>query len=263
MKKIIILIILTTLLVSCSEKNALFDNITDTDFVNPIESKDPHDIETNTISNELESGGYTKCVIHNESYHFIDMVFVNYVGVEAYNEWIASLDDYDIAISTDDVCTSEWNIVDMIKYFNIDKENFFILYNNNPCYYYTIYDIDILYGGDDKKIEEFFKNYDYNDFEYAWRTSEYEFKLILQEIIDTVNLNNGVTPGDVNLRQTNIANLINKSGISRENAVNILNNINIKYDSNLNYDFDKIYNNNESFSIDDAIKVDDSLRISK
>ena len=128
MKKIIILIILTTLLVSCSEKNDLFDNITDAAPVNLIESKAPHEIETNTISKELESGGYTKCVIHNESYHFIDMVFINYVGVETYNEWIATLDDYDIAISMDDVCTSEWNIVDMIKYFNIDKEKFFILY---------------------------------------------------------------------------------------------------------------------------------------
>lgn len=216
MKKLFILFLSAIFLTGCSAKSIVSN--TDATLTNLVESKDLVNTEDSAVSGELESGGYTKCAIHTESYHSINFVFADYVGLENYNKWTASLGDYHVAKNASDVCSIKWNIVDLIKHFDISKEDFSEIYYNNSCYYHKIYDLDILYCGDEKTIDKYFRNVDYSESEKAWRSSEYEFKRILLDIIDTEDLKNGITPGDVNIRQVSIVELVNKSGISREEA---------------------------------------------
>lgn len=264
MKILIMLVLSAILLTGCSSRNIISDNNKDTTSVSQIEAVSVINTENNVVSEEQAIGDYDACTIHTDSYHGFDITLIRYVGMDAFNKWTESRNGLAVAHGADDVCASDAIIITFIKDFNISKEEFCTLYYNNTMYYTIIYDPDILYSGDDKKIEEYFRDFDNNNFETIWRGCEYSFKIGLLEGIREKELNSGITPEKVNFRQTSVVECINKSGLSREEVEKKFNDIVANFNSTLNYDFDKIYNEKEALlSINDGIAIDDSVRISK
>ncbi len=255
------------LLTGCSEKNATSDtsvtenqSYAETGAVMPEEAGEaaavPAGAETES---DYAVGGSRYCNFHTPSYHEVDEAFIEYVGRDAFDEWTKTL----ISNDTDDgECKSTGTFPNFLLYFQITKETFCNIYYNNNCYYMDAHDENVLYGGDEDKIVEFYRDINFYNSELLWKNSEFTYKIDLRNLIVT-EVSDTVNSEYQNLRKLSIVELIKQSGINREDALKMLEDVNARFGSSLGYDFDKIYSETDKLiSIGDAITIDEAVRIS-
>ena len=104
----------------------------------------------------------TLCYTHNFTYHSIDAPLINYIGFDAFNEWLDSLGhDY-----------NDWNfdetgsIVEFVEHFQISKETFISLTRDgvdeefikehDSITMYSMEQIDAIYSGDPWEVNRVF-----------------------------------------------------------------------------------------------------------
>ena len=94
------------------------------------------------VSNHIP-GGFE----YDGSYHSISGDLINQIDNDKYNEWRK--------ITNDDL--ESFNIVGFVEYFNFDKLLFQTIVNTRAStYYWTDYNIDVIYSGDAALIEKYY-----------------------------------------------------------------------------------------------------------
>lgn len=218
-------------------------------FDNPI-----NEIDTDKyIENEFVSP--SSCIHYdsgNDSYHKFPGVLTHYVGEDEFDEWIKNVKSVADIYATDKCCYEYATIVNFVEYFNIPQEDFHMLINNNSnLYYLSDYNLDIIYSGNEKMIQEYYTaDYDQRSREdFFKRQNMYLLKTKLlwevgydkfdgwveqktiarQEILSADKsikaINNDITKFTGDVRQWNIAEFVREFAITREDFENILNSL--------------------------------------
>lgn len=152
----------------------------------PPETTDPP--ETSPVSGGV--GGPRGCIhsilvgdsVQDNSFHSIDSYLISYVGSERFSEWIAERETHRAEYMNRE-CPAVLTIAGFIKYFDIPREAFEAINNAYLLGSYD-YNLDVLYSGDDAKIEEYYTS-DRTD-AYLHKKYMWYFK---GELADYVNRN--------------------------------------------------------------------------
>ena len=146
--------------------------------------------ETSPVSGGV--GGPYGCIhslfignsMQDNSFHSIDSHLISYVGDERYSEWRDEIETRRAECMNDTECPYRFmTIAGFIKYFDIPREAFEAINNAYLLGSYD-YNLDVLYSGDDAKIEEYYTS-DRTD-AYLHKKYMWYFK---GELADYVNRN--------------------------------------------------------------------------
>ena len=108
--------------------------------------------------NYRPTGGNTVCEVHPLlSYHSYSDEMVELVGKDEFSSWTEKAS---VPHLENGCMYSNSGIVSFIRYFNVPKEELERVYLETPTYYSQVLNIDLLYSGDDKLIEEFYRDCD-------------------------------------------------------------------------------------------------------
>lgn len=183
----------------------------------------------------------------HESYHaFIDE-FIDYVGEEAFYAWVEKTKELSLKEASEDCKYKYTNISQFIKDFNIPKEDFLKLCDNTAGYYTHDYNVDILYSGDDKLIDEYYSNTPADILsEHRKRMSEYILKSLISGIIGNEKLTSwekdkGYTPINWSIPQ-----VVKEFNITRDDFQSALDKL--KDEETYDYDVDKLYSGDAEIS---------------
>ena len=113
-----------------------------------------HSVESD--SEPKVNGGPELCTIHSIDFHSFTGKMIEYVGEERFNEW---LDSCDGKLSGIEGCLYYANISRFIKYFNIPRNVFEELYYGTMDFYFSDYNVGILYGSDEETISQYYASY--------------------------------------------------------------------------------------------------------
>lgn len=148
----------------------------------PPETNPP---ETSPVSGGV--GGPRGCIhsilvgdsVQDNSFHSIDSYLISYVGSERFSEWIAERETHRAEYMNRE-CPAVLTIAGFIKYFDIPREAFEAINNAYLLGSYD-YNLDVLYSGDDAKIEEYYTS-DRTD-AYVRKHFALEFKYALDRYV--------------------------------------------------------------------------------
>ena len=152
----------------------------------PPETNPP---ETSPVSGGV--GGPYGCIhslfignsMQDNSFHSIDSHLISYVGDERYSEWRDEIETRRAECMNDTECPYRFmTIAGFIKYFDIPREAFEAINNAYLLGSYD-YNLDVLYSGDDAKIEEYYTS-DRTD-AYVRKHFALEFKYALDRYVRT------------------------------------------------------------------------------
>lgn len=176
---LLIFIFIQTALYSCDSIIQTNENIT--------HNTDNTD-NTENIENVMAVGGPGEGCRHSNtyqnSYHSISTTLINHVGKTNFSNWVEKVRaDKEKYIDTD--CHGEYcNIVRFVKDFNIPKENFQAILDNSGMNYYAFdYNLDIIYSGDEKLIDEYYCSGKEREKEYLIKECLYGIKIDLSAYI--------------------------------------------------------------------------------
>lgn len=172
MKRIIICLLAAAIMVlcaACEQKNLNSENtVSDTNIDGVEETENGGNDNTNETvqmpqefdgnkDNEGSAGGTTTlCTIHAHNTHAFTHSLIEYVGEEAFNQWVSGASMQPI----DEGCRNpEYTIYGFIKHFNVPKHVFEEIYYTK-CYNTYYYDVDLFYSDDEAGIQEFFLDKD-------------------------------------------------------------------------------------------------------
>lgn len=208
------------------------------------------------------TGDYTSC-IHYQDYHAISGQLIQYVGESEFYEWVEEAGKINV---TEECCYGNANIYDFIKYFDFPKEEFENIYYGSSLYYYTYYDIELLYSDNKEQIEETYKNYDLIRKIKKARDGEASIKRRLVINFDKTNAYSKMESS-----AWTIAEFVYQNDVSREDLQDVINYVADAFYkkgySIYSYDLEKIYSKSQVIldAIADesiySIQVDEMLRI--
>lgn len=139
---------------------------------------------THNTENVMAVGGPGEGCRHSNtyenSYHSISGTLINHVGNTNFSNWVEII-SADKEKYTDTDCPSEYcDIVKFVKDFNIPRENFQAILDNSGMDYYSFdYNLDIIYSGDEKLIDEYYCSGKESEKEYLVKECLYEIKINL------------------------------------------------------------------------------------
>jgi hypothetical protein len=126
-------------------------------------------------------GGGGSCR-HNSAFHMFPIDVIDFVGSEAFHNW-REFTEIMNAQSNNPTCPIPYtNFVGFVRYFNISREQLQTLLDNSSLYYLRNdfgHDLDIVFGGDDALIEEFYTSAHLREHEIQ----QYHFISILKSIL--------------------------------------------------------------------------------
>ena len=96
------------------------------------------------------------CSVHTADYHTYPKELIDFVGSEAFYDWIENEDPSDAGGNSHDGCPYSRNILSFLKHFHVSKEDFSGIYYKELYYFYH-YSPDILFSEDDEAIEDYFR----------------------------------------------------------------------------------------------------------
>jgi hypothetical protein len=221
-----------------------------------------HDIElSNELEEELSLGGYHECR-HQSSFHSFPWQLLDLIEMEAFYSWLADMRAMDDSISDPTCLTPHVNIVNFVRHFDISREDFQTILDNDPIYYvrhHFGHDLDVLFSGDDALIEQFYttghlRRHEVQQYEFMWMLknslfyyAESNHPVQLDNWIDSKNTANNWqfspynTEFTASIRQWSIPDIIHTFNIPRsfvEQEIHWINNINRLM---FTLDFDTIY----------------------
>jgi len=90
------------------------------------------------------------------SFHHFNGTLMEYVGRDNFHAWTETSGDY---FDEKTGCNSKSNIIEFVKYFDITKDEMEkLIASDSNLYYLYDYNIDIIYSGDEKLIENYYNN---------------------------------------------------------------------------------------------------------
>lgn len=114
----------------------------------------PRDIDDLVCGDKSGMGGL--CRIHKDSYHEIMPELIEFVEELNYIEWMIKTDVKDRDADSEGCKYPMRNIYQFILSFPITKEDFMTIYNSSENRELYDYNIDLLYGGDEAAILEYY-----------------------------------------------------------------------------------------------------------
>ena len=111
-----------------------------------------------SISDDISnaSGNLNLGEIHSIDFHTFTGEMIEYVGEERFNEWFENCDGKDSGIEG---CIHYANICRFIEYFDFPKEAFEEAYYGTVVFYFSDYDIDLLYESDESTVSQYYISY--------------------------------------------------------------------------------------------------------
>lgn len=168
MKKMFFSVLLALLvLTGCSQPAPVVSSLPEPDnaqseMVSDAPSEPSQTVPESSTSSEEGVGGITICYTHTFTYHSIEAPLINYVGFDAFNEWLDSLGRNFNEWNFRDNC----NIVAFVEHFQIPKETFIsltregvsedFLEEHDGITEYSLEQIDAIYSGDPKEVNRVF-----------------------------------------------------------------------------------------------------------
>lgn len=188
LKKIILLCLLSVLMTSCNMAITQENIETAADETESVseETETEQTEETAETYETVETSaiGTRMCHAHIMEYHFYPSDLIDYIGDRFY-DWVREVESTPDSDKTDDCPFSHYNIIECLKYFDVPEEYFNELYYAKLYYDYQ-YDPDVMYSGDEKKIQKLFENdreYPSCDIvKYRTRTLKNQLKYRLSEL---------------------------------------------------------------------------------
>ena len=93
----------------------------------------------------------------NLNFHYISGTLAEYIGMDKFNEWIEKTNketDFD-----NKICGNpDQSVVGLIQYFNISRDEMEWIFAHSRLYYDKDCNLDIIYSGDEKLINEYYGN---------------------------------------------------------------------------------------------------------
>lgn len=241
-----------------------------------IESKEPL---TKDPSKQIESlleiennsaiGGNHMCQIHCEDYHMFTYspMLGSYLTQEQLDEWTNTISME--PLNDESYCTPEYNIKACIDYFNIPKEDFEQLCENE---WSSCHNIDLLYSDDLEAIDEYYSDINARNATMIKQTKLDNLKLYLIEMCSGKTLSEiWSTPEEeltdlekeiFDTRKVSLMRVIQLLGADRSKFEQAMEKANEKFPpqiwSDYDYQLDLVYNEDGSlkdFTIDDNLSV--------
>lgn len=201
MKLFIVLVCVSIVLTSCASTamhendlvsgNEIDDIITSekdlTDSQTPNEDEYHLSTEVNDTLQESASevndepqptGGVNLCEIHSIDFHTFTGEMIEYVGEDRFNEWFENCSGKNSEI---DGCIHYANIYRFIEYFEFPKEVFEELYYGTITFYFSDYNVDLLYSADASTVSQYYMSYAEREEEREKYSSLGEIKLGIME----------------------------------------------------------------------------------
>ncbi len=117
--------------------------------------------DTSVFGSELGSVG--GCTVHTPDFHTIRYVFVEYVGMEAFNEWKENHNKIQMpsyAENGEDYCPYMFNFPDFIKDFSITEEIYYQLHEDTMSYYAYDHPAALIFHGTEEEIEAWYRDFE-------------------------------------------------------------------------------------------------------
>ena len=167
-KAIMIMTILSILIISMSScqkreipKQEQMDP-TETDIITTEKAKEttaetePLETETPTEGKTGMGGTSGMCTVHVQDYHGFPFSLIDYVGEEAFYDWIDCTADQ---VEVNGCPSSKRTIYNFIHYFNIPREKAEELYiSDSTIYCNLVMDFDLLYSDDAQAVDLYYRN---------------------------------------------------------------------------------------------------------
>ena len=153
---VLLLIISLSLLVSCSDDTSS-DTVTNTTESTSVSS----DEATENTEKPEETGGMGGtqfCRIHHADFHSTPLNVINYIGSEKFDEWRShSSVPAEVADRNSECLYPNYHIYNLVKYFDISREELEELYFGSiGAYYHSVWNIDLIYSGTAEEYAEYF-----------------------------------------------------------------------------------------------------------
>lgn len=166
----ILFCLLQILLISCSfnensitnDTNKVLD--TNKDIVENTSQLSEEKNDAKISTNNLAIGGESDYCCHvvktdenlyyDNSYHCIPSELIFYIGEDNFNQWIEKIKSY--TLNETNGCNDYCSIVNFIRDFNIPYDIFNYYIKSSSMYYNYDYNLDIIYSGNDKIIEQYY-----------------------------------------------------------------------------------------------------------
>ncbi len=116
------------------------------------ETTEPETSEPDEIPEALP-GDETWCYIHSFEFHSYSMDLINYVGNDEFMSWVERCDSKAPEIEG---CPFYCNIYNFIKEFDVPREVLETAYYGTAEFYFSDYNIDILYDTDEDTVNHYY-----------------------------------------------------------------------------------------------------------
>lgn len=171
MKLFLILLCMSFVLTSCTrtdihENDTAIGNKIDDILISEKEVDETYEIteesdlrQSSTAEGDNESkatGGANLCEVHSIDFHTFTGEMIEYVGEDRFNDWFESCSGKDSGIEG---CIHYANIYRFIEYFDFPKEVFEKLYYGTIAFYFSDYDVDLLYGTNESTVSQYYMSY--------------------------------------------------------------------------------------------------------
>lgn len=168
--------------------------------------------QTSTTT-QNEYGGIIECPVHSMDYHSFDDVFIQYVGSDAFNEW---LDEQTESGSQDD-CLFGFGFPDFIEDFDITEETYYSLFEDTMSSYMYDHPAELLFDGTHEEVEAYYRDIEACSIRLEQKQCIMELKQALAEKADAI------IP---NIRTISIGELRSVSGLTESEFQTVVQNIN-------------------------------------
>ena len=194
-------------------------------------------------NSEQEHGGEEYDCIHerngNGGYHTFGSALMSYVGYEEFIEWANNIEMKCKEQNNADCLFYLSNGVQLIKDFNIPREDMEFLMKTTALYYKD-YKLDVIYSGDDELIEKYYTTPWWEKDELMLKGAEYSIKYNLVDYSSDENRERYVGNGII---EFNIIEFVRDNNVPKDEFVKLTISALQGYDEyiNVQYNVDLIY----------------------
>ncbi len=173
-------------------------------------SASPH---SDALSQKNDFGGIVECPVHSIDYHAFDDALIQYVGSDAFDEWLHIQEEK----GSNDDCLFGYGFPDFIKDFQISEDTYYSLFEDTISYYMYDHPTELLFHGTEDEIEAYYRDLENNRLRLAKKQCIFELKEALVR-----NSGNKID----NLRDVSIEELYLASSLSENELADIIKSIN-------------------------------------
>lgn len=181
-------------------------------------------------------GGTSICQVHSLlSYHGYSQEMINLVGEENFNSWAEKTSVPD---QKDGCLYPDGNILSFIRFFNIPRDELERVYYQSATYYGHVLNLDLLYSGDEKAVDEYYRNSSIKDVE----EKREQFLILKMAIRDSYNEEWVDLFGDSRITpQKSVYEAVKAFGIDREKIESLVEENSNNNSPSYHYNFDVLF----------------------